>query len=163
MTTGLVARAGDAGILCEEIMRAPLLCVCLAALLCGSCGGSGGYGGNSSAAPPTNPSPVGNSNVTTVTISGQKGDQSFSPNPAMCATGQTVVWKNNDTTTHRIVIPELGVDTGNIAPGASSAPVSLANVSTTRRCRPTEATAGLTDADRARPRLLTACRACRAV
>jgi len=52
----------------------------------------------------------------------------------MCTTGQTVVWKNNDTTTHRIVIPELGVDTGNIAPGASSAPVSLANVSKAYHC-----------------------------
>jgi plastocyanin len=72
--------------------------------------------------------------VITVTITGQKGDQSFNPNPAMCATGQTVVWKNADTTTHRIVIPDLGVDTGNIAPGASSAPVSLANVSKPYHC-----------------------------
>src|SRR6185436_10535645 len=115
-------------------MRTRFLSVCFGALLCASCGGSGGYGG--SAAPPTNPTPTpsGNTNVTTVTISGQKGDQSFSPNPAMCTTGQSVVWKNNDTTTHRIVIPELGVDTGNIAPGASSAAVSLANVSKAYHC-----------------------------
>lgn len=115
-------------------MRTPVLCVFLAALLCGSCGGSGGYGGNSTPAPPTTPSPVDNANVTTISIAGQKGDQSFTPNPAMCATGQSVVWKNNDNTTHRIVIPELGVDTGNIAPGASSAPVSLANVSKAYHC-----------------------------
>ena len=115
-------------------MRTRFLSVCFGALLCASCGGSGGYGG--SATPPTNPTPTpsGNTNVTTITISGQKGDQSFSPNPAMCVTGQSVVWKNGDSTTHRIVIPELGVDTGNIAPGASSAPVSLANVSRAYHC-----------------------------
>lgn len=52
----------------------------------------------------------------------------------MCMTGQSVVWKNSDNTTHRIVIPDLGIDTGNIAPGASSAPVSLANVSKSYHC-----------------------------
>jgi plastocyanin len=116
------------------MMRNRLLGLFVVATFCASCGGSGGYGGNSSPAPPTNPSPVGNSNVTTITISGNRADQSFSPNPAMCTTGQTVVWKNADNTTHRIVIPELGIDTGNIAPGASSAPVSLANVSKTYHC-----------------------------
>ena len=117
-------------------MRTRFLSLCFAALLCASCGGSGGYGGSSSATPPTTPTPAppANTNITTVTISGQKGDQSFSPNPAMCMTGQSVVWKNNDNTTHRIVIPELGVDTGNIAPGASSPPVSLANVSKAYHC-----------------------------
>jgi plastocyanin len=115
-------------------MRTRLLRLFAIATLCASCGGSGGYGGNSSPAPPTNPSPIGNSNVTTITIGGNRADQSFSPNPAMCTTGQTVVWKNADNTTHRIVIPELGIDTGNIAPGASSAPVSLANVSKTYHC-----------------------------
>jgi plastocyanin len=117
-------------------MRARVFRTSLAALvLCVGCGGSGGYGGSSSSTPaPTSPSPTGSANVITVTITGQKGDQSFNPNPAMCATGQTVVWKNADTTTHRIVIPDLGVDTGNIAPGASSAPVSLANVSKPYHC-----------------------------
>src|SRR5262245_8605521 len=115
-------------------MRTRFLSVCFAALLCASCGGSGGYGGSSSATPPTTPTPTGNTNVTTITISGQKGDQSFSPNPGMVASGQSVVWKNADSTTHRIVIPEIGVDTGNIAPGASSSPVSLANVSRAYHC-----------------------------
>ena len=106
-----------------------------AVLFCVSCGGSGGgYGGsNSSTSTPTTPSPTG-TNVTTITITGNRGGQSFSPNPAMCAIGQTVVWKNADTTTHRIVIEDLGVDTGNLAPGASSSPMSLANVSKTYHC-----------------------------
>jgi plastocyanin len=115
-------------------MRAQVFRASLAALvLCVGCG-SGGYGGSSSSTPtPTTPSPTGSSNVT-VTITGNKGDQSFNPNPAMCATGQSVVWKNGDSITHRIVIPDLGIDTGNIAAGASSAPVSLANVSKPYHC-----------------------------
>ena len=113
-----------------QVFRASLAAV----LLCVSCGGSGGgYGGGNSTPAPTTPSPTG-ANVITVTITGNKGAQSFSPNPAMCATGQTVVWKNADTTTHRIVIQDLGVDTGPIAPGASSSPVSLANVSKAYHC-----------------------------
>lgn len=115
-------------------MRAQVLCASLLAVICAGCGGGGGgYGGSPSTPTPT-PSTGGSSNITTVTITGQKGDQSFSPNPAMCATGQMIVWKNADTTTHRIVIPDLGIDTGNIAPGASSQPVSLANVSKAYHC-----------------------------
>jgi plastocyanin len=112
-------------------MRAQVLGASLLAVVCVGCGGSGGYGGSTT---PTTPSTGGTSNAITITIAGQKGDQSFTPNSAMCATGQTVVWKNNDTTTHRIVIADLGIDTGNIAPGASSQPVSLANVSKNYHC-----------------------------
>jgi plastocyanin len=114
-----------------QVFRASLAAV----LFCVSCGGSGGgYGGSNSSTPaPTTPSPTG-TNVITVTITGNKGAQSFSPNPAMCATGQTVVWKNADTITHRIVIQDLGVDTGDLAPGATSSPVSLANVSKPYHC-----------------------------
>jgi plastocyanin len=118
-------------------MRVQVLRASLIALLCVSCGGgSGGYGGSSST--PTNPTPTptptGTSNAITITISGNNGSQSFSPNPAMCATGQTVIWKNADSTTHRIVIQELGIDTGNLAPGASSQPVALGNVSKNYHC-----------------------------
>jgi plastocyanin len=109
----------------------------LAVLLCVSCGGgSGGYGGGSSTSTPTAPTTPTPSatNVTTITITGQNGGSSFSPNPAMVPTGQTVIWKNADTTTHRIVMEELGIDTGNLAPGASSSPVSLGNISKTYHC-----------------------------
>ena len=101
--------------------------------LCASCGGSGGYGGNSSQAP-TTPSATTASNAVTITITGVKGTLSFSPNPAVCATGQMVVWKNADSITHRVQIDDLGVSTGDIAPGASSQPMSLANVSKGYHC-----------------------------
>ena len=73
--------------------------------LCVSCGGSGGYGGGSSQTP-TTPSTTTPSNVVTITITGVKGNLSFSPNPAVCATGQMVVWKNADSVTHRVQIDE---------------------------------------------------------
>ncbi|MBW8712765.1 MAG: hypothetical protein JF632_01620 [Acidobacteria bacterium] len=113
-----------------RVLRASVL-----ALLCVSCGGgSGGYGGGSSSPTPTTPAPTTPSNAITITITGNKGEQSFSPNPAMCPAGQTVVWKNADSITHRIVIQDLGIDTGNLAPGASSQPVALADVSKNYHC-----------------------------
>lgn len=115
-------------------MRARTLMQTFAAMaLCVSCGGSGGYGGSSSSTP-TTPSPSGATSVITITITGVKGALSFSPNPAQCATGQTVVWKNADSVTHRVEIDDLGVNTGDIAPGATSQPMSLANVSKGYHC-----------------------------
>ena len=77
----------------------------LATLLCVSCGGGGSSGGTPNPTP-TAPTPPA-ATVVTITISGANGAQSFSPNPAMCATGQTVVWKNADSVTHRVEIDEL--------------------------------------------------------
>jgi plastocyanin len=103
----------------------------LAAALCWTCGG-GGYGGTST---PTTPSPGGTgTSIVTISIVGQNGATSFSPNPATCATSQMVVWKNNDTVVHRIVIDDLAIDTGPINPGASSQPMSLANISKGYHC-----------------------------
>ena len=115
-------------------MRARRFMQLLAAMaVSASCGGSGGYGGNSTATP-TTPSPSGASSVVTITITGNKGALSFSPNPAQCATGQTVVWKNADSVTHRVQIDDLGVNTGDLAPGATSQPMSLGDVSKSYHC-----------------------------
>lgn len=113
---------------CRTVIQAAIV-----SAMCAGCGGSGGYGG-SGVTPPTAPSPPPASNVITITITGVKGAQSFSPNPAECTTGQMVVWKNADSVTHRVQIDDLGVDTGNIAPGATSQPMSLANVSKGYHC-----------------------------
>jgi plastocyanin len=53
------------------------------------------------------------------------GARSFAPNPATVPSGQTLVWHNIDTTTHRMVLDDRGLDTGNIAPGGFSAPMTL--------------------------------------
>ena len=76
------------------------------ALALTACGGSS----NSPTTPP--------SSTSTISIVGQLGVQSFSPNPA--SGGQTVAWRNNDGVTHRIVANNGLFDTGDIAPGATS-------------------------------------------
>jgi len=95
---------------------------------CGGCGGS--YGGSSPT--PTSPSTTGG-NAITITITGQNGTQSFSPNPAS-AGGQMVVFKNADTTTHRVVLNDGSIDTGDIAPGATSRAVQMPADGTNYHC-----------------------------
>ncbi len=64
------------------------------------------------------------SNTTTISIVGQRGLQSFSPNAAS-AGGRMVVWRNDDRDTHRIVANDGSFDTGDIAPGATSTMVQM--------------------------------------
>src|SRR4051812_45505667 len=81
----------------------------------------GGYSSSSPSAPGETP-PAGS---VTINIVRQNGSQSFSPNPATLPAGQTVVWHNVDTTTHRVVLNDGRLDTGNLAPGAFSQPMTL--------------------------------------
>jgi plastocyanin len=60
-----------------------------------------------------------------INVVGINGVQSFSPNPGTVPADRTVVWHNVDTITHRVVFDDGEVDTGNIAPGAFSAPKTL--------------------------------------
>jgi plastocyanin len=85
-----------------------------------SCGG-----GSSNPTSPSNT--TGNTTSSaTVNIMGQLGAQSFSPNPASVNQGGMVVWHNSDNVTHHIVLNDGSLDTGNIAPGGSSAALQLA-------------------------------------
>ncbi len=87
-----------------------------------------GCGSSSSPAAPTPPiGGGGGGGAVTITILGINGSQSFSPNPATVAAGQAVMWRNADTTTHHIVQDTGGFDTGNIPPGATSAPITINN------------------------------------
>lgn len=95
-----------------------------------SCGGGGGYGGSTA----TGPTPTSTSTTVIITITGVNGKQSFSPNPAAVAAGQQVIFKNDDRVTHRVMIDDRSVDTGDIAPGATSAPLSLGAVSKPYHC-----------------------------
>lgn len=58
----------------------------------------------------------------------ENGAQSFSPNPATVAAGRIIVWHNIDVTTHRVVLNDGRLDTGNIPPGGFSSPTTLAAV-----------------------------------
>src|SRR5262249_56939815 len=90
----------------------------------------GGYGSSSPSGPTTTP-PGGPGNTAppagaiTINVVRENGNQSFSPNPATVPAGQTVVWHNIDTVTHRVVLNDGELDTGNLAPGAFSQPMTL--------------------------------------
>jgi plastocyanin len=75
--------------------------------------------------PPPSPTPPQSNGVVTINVVGVNGAQSFSPNPATLPAGQMVVWRNIDTVTHRMVLNNGSLDTGNLAPGASSQPMSI--------------------------------------
>jgi plastocyanin len=95
---------------------------CVAILAFGALGlGVSGCGANNStSANPASPSLSGG-NVVTINVVAINGSQSFSPNPATLPAGQMVVWHNVDNVTHRVVLNDRSVDTGNLSPGASSA------------------------------------------
>jgi plastocyanin len=79
-------------------------------------------GGKSS----TSTSPTSSTTVT-VNIVGSIGNQAYKPNPIAAATGYTVVFKNNDTAVHHIVLDDGSADLGDLAPGATSNGFSVKN------------------------------------
>jgi plastocyanin len=99
-----------------------------AAVVIGSLAAQTGCGGGSST--PSSPAPPG---TTTITIVGERGSQSFSPNPASVA-GQMVVFRNTDSVVHRVRLNDLSIDTGDIAPGATSNPVRMPAAGTNYHC-----------------------------
>jgi len=103
-------------------MRRCLTATSLAALVL-SVFACGGYG-SSPPANPISPSPPP-ADAIIINIIGINGAQSFSPNPSTVPPGKTVVWHNADAITHRVVLDDGELDTGNIGPGAFSAPMPL--------------------------------------
>ena len=91
-------------------------------LACGAAACSG-YGTTTPTALDQPPAPP--AGAITINVVGINGDRSFSPNPATVPAGQTVVWHNVDTVIHRVVLNDGGLDTGDIAPGAFSRPMTL--------------------------------------
>src|SRR5260221_2993010 len=61
-------------------------------------------------------------NAVTIDVVAINGAQSYAPDPARVPAGQMVVWHNIDKETHRVVLDDRSLDTGNLAPAASSAP-----------------------------------------
>ena len=93
-----------------------------------------GCGGGGSPAAPAAPNVPADTSPVTITIVGVRGAQSFSPNPAAVPAGRMVIWKNNDVVAHRVRLNDGSVDTGELAPGASSQPRALGNVSKPYSC-----------------------------
>jgi plastocyanin len=105
----------------RQLLRASALAVGLACV--SSCGGGSGS--------PTSPTPGGN--TMTITIMRQNGTQSFSPNPAT-AGGRTVVFRNADSVVHRVLLNDGVVDTGDIAPGATSGAIEMPSAGANYHC-----------------------------
>ena len=103
-------------------MRSLLSAAALAALVCGSFA-CGGYG--NSPQTPAAPSPALPVDVIRIDVVGINGPRSFSPNPGTAGAGQTVAWHNADTVTHRVVLDDGELDTGDIAPGGVSVLMTL--------------------------------------
>jgi plastocyanin len=108
--------------------RAGFTAVFVAGLLAASCGG-GGYGGASSSptnasapAPTTTGTTTGSADVV-ITIAGM----SFSPSNVVVQAGQTVAWKNNDSMAHSATQDGGGFDTGTIASGGTSKPITISD------------------------------------
>jgi plastocyanin len=87
------------------------------------CSGSGYSSGSTNS--PAAPTPMPSNGVVTINVVAINGAQSFSPNPATLPAGQMVVWHNVDNTTHRVVLNDRSVDTGDLAPGTSSRPMAI--------------------------------------
>jgi plastocyanin len=100
----------------SKFLTAAVAAIGLGVVACGSSGSLSGTPSGPTAVPP---------NAITINVVGINGAQSFSPNPATISADQTVVWHNVDRVTHRVVLNDGELDTGDIAPGASSAAMLL--------------------------------------
>jgi plastocyanin len=56
----------------------------------------------------------------TVSIVSSIGNQAYRPNPAAANTGDTVVFRNNDSAMHHIVLDDGSGDFGDVSPGGTS-------------------------------------------
>jgi plastocyanin len=100
-----------------------MLAVAMFVLAAWGCSG----GGSSSSPSTSSTTPSSSSGAVTVTIMGQRNEQSFSPNPVPIAQGSLIVWQNSDNTVHRIVMNDGSFDSGNISPGAMSTTMRLSS------------------------------------
>jgi plastocyanin len=61
----------------------------------------------------------------TISMVGNRADQSFAPNPATVRVGQTVAWKNNDSLTHDAMQDASRFQTGSVSAGATSSAIAM--------------------------------------
>ena len=65
--------------------------------------------------------------------SGRLAAAAFAPNPLQAAIGNTIVWSNSDLIVHDIVLDD-GTPVGILAPGQSSAPISISTPTAGYHC-----------------------------
>ena len=83
-----------------------------------SCGG-GSSSGTPTAPTTPSPTPAPTSPTVTINIVGSDGNKAYQPNPVVARTGDTLLFRNNDSTTHHVVMDDGSADLGDIAPGSS--------------------------------------------
>src|SRR5262245_1539560 len=93
------------------------------ALAMWSCAG----GGRGAPAAPMPVPPAPSASTVTVSIVGSIGNQAYRPNPVTANAGDTVMFRNNDTAMHHIVLDDGSADLGDLWPGAMSRGVTLRN------------------------------------
>jgi plastocyanin len=98
-------------------MRLRMLTAAAATLVLAS---ASGCGGGSSSGSPTGPSAGGATGPASISITSNNGARSFTPNPAALG-GMMVTFRNADTVVHRVRLNDGSLDTGDLAPGATSA------------------------------------------
>ncbi len=87
-------------------------------------GSSWACGSSSSPSAPTSSADV------TINIVGDRGNQSYSPSPTTVRMGQTVAWRNNDSTAHNANQDNGGFATCNLNAGATSASITMSTAGT---------------------------------
>jgi plastocyanin len=75
-------------------------------------------------------SPSGPAADVTIAIQGDRGNQSFSPNPTTMRGGQTVAWRNADSIAHDATQDANRFGTGTLAAGSSSTPIAMTTAGT---------------------------------
>ena len=74
---------------------------------------------------PLGPTPPTAPNVLTIDVAEINGPYSFYPSPATVPSAQIVVWRNSDAVTHHVVFDDGSVDTGTLAAGTLSQPITI--------------------------------------
>jgi plastocyanin len=82
--------------------------------------------GSSSSSPSA---PTASADVT-INMVGDRGSQSFSPNPTTMRVGQTVAWKNTDSIAHDATQDAGRFTSTTVNAGATSAPVAMSTAGT---------------------------------
>jgi plastocyanin len=100
-----------------------------AAVALWSCGGGGGTSVSTPATPSAPSAPM--AQALTVAIVGSSGNQAYRPNPVAANAGDTVMFRNNDTAMHHIVLDDGSADLGAVGPGATSKGVTLRTANAT--------------------------------
>jgi plastocyanin len=81
-------------------------------------------------APTPAPTPGPSATNVEIEIVGMNGDLSYSPNPVSVEVGQTVSWKNADSLPHTATADGGAFNTGTLAAGATSKPITMTTAGT---------------------------------